>query len=72
MDYSVNLTDKRTTTGIAKGKPTSMGFGLILIITGSGLLYTDSKFLSGSHKYNLSSKSNNLFVSAMVSHPRDT
>lgn len=57
--FSQPKTDKRTKTGIKKGKTTSLGLCLILIITGAGSLYIDSKFFSEKDKRNLSSESQN-------------
>ena len=49
-------TDKRTKTGIEKGKTTSYGLCFILIITGAGLIYIDSRFFSDEQKSSVNNK----------------
>ena len=50
-------TDKRTKTGLEKGKTTSYGLCFILITVGAGLIYVDSKFFSDEEKSSVTSKS---------------
>ena len=50
-------TDKRTKTGIEKGKTTSYGLCFILIAVGAGLIYIDSKFFSDEQKSSVTNKS---------------